>query len=384
MALDFLSPINTNILDFVNDLSSQHLGSKIVFHTKDDFPDIKKIKIVIVGVLENRGDLNSNQIVNLDFIRKEFYSLYPGNWNATIADLGDLLQGDKIEDTYFALCKVTSFLLKNNVIPIIIGGTQDLTYPLYRAYDDLEQMVNVVAIDNKFDLGHDEKSLSVNSYLTKIIADEPNNLFNFSNIGYQSYFNSQEEIDLIEKLYFDAYRLGEIANNISLSEPVLRDADLVTLDLTVVKASDSGNNINFMPNGFDGKEICALARYSGISDKVSTFGIFNHNNSKQESVLIAQIIWYFVEGFHFRSNEYPFSSKNNDTKYIVPIDNQEIIFYKSIKTERWWMEITNLYQTNNKTVKNTLLPCSYQEYLLACNQEIPERWWKMHKKNINI
>jgi hypothetical protein len=43
----------------------------------------------------------------------------------------------------------------------------------------------------------------------------------------------------------------------------------------------------------------------GISDKVSIFGIFNHNNSSQESVLIA-IIWYFIEGFHYRSNEYPF------------------------------------------------------------------------------
>jgi hypothetical protein len=43
-------------------------------------------------------------------------------------------------------------------------------------------------------------------YLTKII-DEPNNLFNYCNIGYQTYYNSQEEIDLIEKLFFDAYRL---------------------------------------------------------------------------------------------------------------------------------------------------------------------------------
>jgi Arginase family len=382
MALDFLTPIKPQILDFVNDLSSQHLGSKIVFHTKNDFPNIKKIKIAIIGVLENRGVSNANQKVDLDFIRKEFYSLYPGNWNVSIADLGDLLQGDKIEDTYFALHKVTSFLLKNNVIPLVIGGTQDLTYPLYRAYDDLEQMVNLVAIDNKFDLGQEEKALSVNSYLTKIIVDEPNNLFNFSNIGYQSYFNSQEEIDLIDKLYFDAYRLGEISNDIALSEPVLRDADLVILDLTVIKASDSGNNINFMPNGFTGKEICALARYSGISDKVSTFGIFNHNNSKQESVLIAQIIWYFIEGYHYRYNEYPFTTKENYTKYIVPVDGENIYFYKSDKSERWWIEIPNLSNANNKLKKYSLLPCSHDEYLATCNQEIPERWWKAQRKNI--
>ena len=382
MALDFLTPINAEILDFVNNLSSQHLGSKVAFHTKDDFPNIKIIKIAIIGVLENRGDPNTIEDVNLDYIRTELYSLYPGNWNASIADLGDLLQGDKIEDTYFALHKVTSFLLKNNVIPIIIGGSQDLTYHIYRSYDELEQMVNLVSIDSKFDLGKEEQSLSKNSYLTKIIVDEPNNLFNFSNIGYQSYYNSQEEIDLIEKLYFEAYRLGEISNNISLAEPILRDADFVSIDLKSVKSSDSGNFDDFMPNGFNGKEICALSRYSGISDKVSTLGIFNHNNSKQESVLIAQIIWYFIEGYHYRSNEYPFSSKENYLKYIVPVDDDEIIFYKSDKTDRWWIEIPFVLNSNNKLKKQTLLPCSHNEYLMTCNQEIPERWWKAIRKNI--
>ncbi len=148
-------------------------------------------------------------------------------------------------DTYFALKKVVASLIKKKIIPIVIGGSQDLTYALYRAYDDLEQMVNMVSIDNKFDFGKESEDVSASSYLTKIIIDEPNNLFNYCNIGYQTYYNSQEEIDLIEKLFFDAYRLGEISNNISLSEPVFRDADLVSIDLNSVKSSDSGNFISF-------------------------------------------------------------------------------------------------------------------------------------------
>ena len=67
------------------------------------------------------------------------------------------------------------------------------------------------------------------SYLSKIVIDEPNNLFNYTNVGFQTYYNSQEEIDLIEKMFFDAYRLGEISNNIALAEPVFRDADCVSL-----------------------------------------------------------------------------------------------------------------------------------------------------------
>ncbi len=381
MEFDFLKPLDNEILQFFKEFSSQQLGSKVVFHTAEDFPDLNKIKIAIIGVLENRGDVNQEQEVDLTHIRNELYALYPGNWNASIADLGDILAGNSSDDTYFALRKVVSSLIKKKIIPIVIGGSQDLTYALYRAYDNLEQMVNLVSIDNKFDFGKESETVSAASYLTKIIIEEPNNLFNFSNIGYQTYYNSQEEIDLIDKLFFDGYRLGDISNNLSLAEPVFRDADIVSVDLTSVKSSDSGNFISFAPNGFNGKEVCALARYAGISDKVSLFGVFNHNSSKQESVLIAQIVWYFIEGYHYRSNEYPFGSKENYIKYIIPLE-EELIFYKSNKTDRWWIEIPFISSDNNKLKKSTLLPCSYDEYLGACNQEIPERWWKAQRKNI--
>nr|WP_315140162.1 formimidoylglutamase [uncultured Flavobacterium sp.] len=382
MEFDFLAPVDTEILDFISGLSSQQLGSKIVLHTEKQFPDVNKIKIALIGVLENRGSNISISEVNLIAARKELYGLYPGNWDASIADLGDILAGNTVEDTYFALRKVASALIKKKIIPIIIGGSQDLTYALYRAYDDLEQMVNLVSIDSKFDFGKESEEVSATSYLTKIIIDEPNNLFNYCNIGYQTYYNSQEEIDLIEKLFFDGYRLGEVSNNISISEPVFRDADLVSLDLNSVKSADSGNFVSFSPNGFNGKEICSLSRYAGISDKVSLFGIFNHNNSVQESAIIAQIIWYFIEGFHYRSNEYPFGSRENYLKYIVPLEEEELVFYKSNKTDRWWIEIPFISNGNNKLKRNTLLPCSYEEYLAACNQELPERWWKAQRKNI--
>ena len=382
MEFDFLKPVEDEILEYIKGLTSQQLGSKIVLHTNEQFPDLKRIKIAVVGVLENHGDKKTVSDVDLIPFRKEFYGLFPGNWDASIADLGDILAGNSVEDTYFAVKKVVASLIKKKIVPSVIGGSQDLTYALYRAYDELEQMVNLVSIDNKFDFGKENESVSATSYLTKIIIDEPNNLFNYCNIGYQTYFNSQEEIDLIEKLYFDAYRLGEVSNNIAISEPVFRDADLVSIDLNSVKSSDSGNFILFQPNGFNGKEICSLSRYAGISDKVSSFGIFNHNNSVQESVLIAQIIWYFIEGFHYRSNEYPFGSKENYLKYIVPLEEEELVFYKSDKTDRWWIEIPFISNVNNKLKRNTLLPCSYDEYLLACNQELPERWWKAQRKNI--
>lgn len=283
MEFDFLSPVSNEVAAYASRLSSQHLGNKIVLHTEKEFPDLEKVRIAIVGVLENRG-VSSFEAVNTGHIRKELYGLFPGNWFAVIADLGDLYEGNSAEDTYFALEKVTAALVKRRIIPIIVGGSQDLTYPLYRAFDGLDQMVNLVSVDSRFDLGKHDEQVNATSFLSKIILDQPNNLFNYCNLGYQTYYNSQEEIDLVEKLFFDAYRLGDVSADIAVAEPVFRDADLVSVDLTSVKSCDSGNFTIFTPNGFNGKEICALSRYAGISDKVSVFGIFNHNNSPQESV----------------------------------------------------------------------------------------------------
>ena len=381
MVFDFLQPISESFEKHLQTLSNQSLGKKVVFHTQTDFPILEGVSIAIFTVNEHRGNDKDNEDYSFEAFRKKFYGMFPGNWNTSIVDLGTIEAGASIEDTYFVVKSLMTELIKKQIIPVVIGGTQDLTYPMYRAYDNLDQMVNLVSVDNQFDFSKENK-LDKDAYLSKIIVEEPNNLFNFSNLGYQTYFNSQEEIDLIEKLYFEAYRLGEVSNNISVAEPVFRDADLVSVDMNSVQSSYSGNFEEFNPNGFTGKEICALARYAGISDKVTSFGIFNFNPNSHEVVLTAQMLWYFIEGFCFRSNEYPFGTKENYIKYIVPIEDEELIFYKSNKTARWWIEIPFLTNVNNKLKRNTLLPCTHEDYLAACEQEIPERWWKAQRRNI--
>ena len=245
---------------------------------------------------------------------------------------------------------------------------------MYRGYDVLEQMVNFVSIDSKIDVVSDMVNPS-ESFISRIIMEEPNNLSNFSNIGYQTYYNSQEEIDLVDKMYFEVYRLGEVVNNLQITEPILRDADIVSLDLNSIKSADLGSFSRYNPNGFDGREICVLSRYSGISDKVSSFGVFNINNDSRESLLIAQIIWYFCEGFNFRMNEYPYISKNSYYKYIVPLEDQELVFYKSDRSERWWIE-TEVFTTDLNSDRKILFPCSYTDYEMALSNVIPERWWR--------
>ena len=381
MVFDFLQPISESFEQYLQTLSNQSLGRKVVFHTQTDFPVLDNVSIAIITVNEYRGNNKNNKDYSFETFRRKIYSMFPGNWNTSIVDLGSIEAGASIEDTYFVVKSLMAELIKKQIIPVVIGGTQDLTYPMYRAYDNLDQMVNLVSVDNQFDFSKENK-LDKDAYLSKIIIEEPNNLFNFSNLGFQTYFNSQEEIDLVEKLYFEAYRLGEVSNNLAVAEPVFRDADLVSIDMNSVQSSYSGNFDEFNPNGFTGKEICALARYAGISDKVTSFGIFNFNPNSNEVVLATQMLWYFIEGFCFRSNEYPFGTKEHYIKYIVPIEDEELVFYKSNKTTRWWIEIPFLSNVNNKLKRNTLLPCTHEDYLAACEQEIPERWWKAQRRNI--
>jgi len=385
MNIDFFKPLA--LRSFLESLekSPSLLGNQIQTYLEgEDFPNLGKVQIAIFGVVENRRDSKiTKEYFDFTAIREEFYQLHSGNWDINIADLGDIIAGDTVEDTYYAIKTVVFDLLKLKVIPIILGGSQDLAYAQYRAYDDYGSMVNYVNIDACFDLGNTEESITSSSFVGKMVVNEPYNLFNYSNLGYQTYFNSQEEIGLLEKLYFDAYRLGEVSSNVSLVEPVLRNASMATIDVTSVEAAALGNT-NLNPNGFNGREICAIARYAGISDELSSFGLYHLDyleNSKNSTMLVSQILWYFIEGVTYRKNENSLASKENFLKYQVPVNDDVLIFYKSNFSGRWWIEIPYSSNFNNKLEKHTLLPCTYQDYEEACNQTIPERWWKARRKN---
>jgi formiminoglutamase len=384
MNQDFLTPVEEAVLVHLELQPSLCFGNTIrVYSDKEGFPDLENVQIAIFGVQEDRNsEDNFGCGENLHFIRTKLYQLFPGNWQTEIADLGNVLKGNSVTDTYYAVSEIIADLLKKNIIPIIIGGGQDITYVNYRAYDSLEQTVNVTAVDSRFDLGDLDAELTSQSYLSKIIMQEPSNLFNYSNVGYQTYFNSQEEIQLLDNLFFDTYRLGK-AKELENIEPAFRNADIVSIDIGAVRQSEAPANNNASPNGFYGEEICAISRYAGISDKVSSFGIYEYNsqydNNHQTANLIAQMIWYFIEGVNSRVKDYPFSGKENYQKFTVILeDDDPLVFYKSNKTGRWWIEINIL--SDNKYKRHALIPCTYQDYQEATKQIIPERWYKAMRK----
>ncbi len=364
------------------------LATVFSVHTeKSGFPDMKKIQLAIIGVKEERQAVNNIGCGSApDEVRKSLYKLMKGAYDLNIADLGNINPGYSIEDTYFALSSTIKELVKKNIVPIVIGGSQDLTYANYIAYEKLEQIVNIVAIDSRLDIGDADGELNSQTYLGKIILHQPNYLFNFSNIGYQSYFVDPKALDLMSKLFFDSYRLGQVRANIEEVEPIVRNADIVSFDISAIRQPDAPANNNSSPNGFYGEEACQIARYAGFSDKLSSIGFYETNpsldNRNQTSHLVAQMIWYFIDGFYSRKKDFPIGDKTDYTKYRVILQEQkhELVFYKSNKSERWWMEVPYPPNKRIKYERHHLVPCSYSDYQTACNEDMPDRWWQTFQK----
>jgi len=380
---NFIYPIKESIVDYVQTLPKDCIGKSVILNTLESSFDFNPNSIVLLGVPEDRTALqNEGTGQDLDIIRTQFYKLFKGNWNLALYDLGDVIPGESFADTEIALQEIVAFLLRHKMLPIILGGSHALTYASYRAFDKLEQKVNLAVVDAKFDLGSIDTSLDSQSYLTKIVMEKPNNLFNYTNIGYQTFLNSQEEINLLQSLLFEANRLGDVKNDIELVEPVLRETDFLSIDMSAVRKVDAPANNNAIISGLSAEDICKITRYAGISDKLSVLGIYEYNASKDidfiTAELIAQMLWYFIEGVNFRSYEFPSRDLKNFKKYIVIIDDETIQFYKSDLSGRWWMEIN--VKDDTKTRRQTLIPCTYSDYLTANRQEVPERWYVNRKK----
>lgn len=357
------------------------------YTSESDFPDLDNIDIAIVGVCEDRrAYTNIGCALAPNKVRDYLYSLYPGSFKPRIADLGNIEAGHDVEDTYYALKSTVDYLIRKNIVPIIIGGSQDLTYAQFLGYEKLEQTINVVTVDAGFDLGNHEEETTSTAYLGKIILHQPNFLFNYSNIGYQTYLVDHTSLEMMNKLYFDTYRLGQVRDAIEEAEPIIRHADMLSFDISAIKHSDAPAHSMAQPNGFYSEEACQMMRYAGMNDKLTSVGLYEINpeydTQGKTSNLAAQMIWCFMDGFYSRKQDFPSRTNPDYVKFHVVLQEEkyEINFFKSKKTNRWWMEIPYPPSKGLKFERHTLLPCSYKDYELAVKNEIPDRWWQTYQK----
>lgn len=382
MAFEYLEPVNSELQDKVSTYPSHTLSKFISFYDGEDDIDFEETQLAILCIKDSRNSKYEQKSDDYyDEIRAGLYNMYVGNWELTILDLGDIDKGDEVSDTAFVLKTILSQLYTKAVTPIVLGGSQDFTFYQYRAFDGIKYMVNLTTADHKFDLGNSDMPMHGQSYVGKMIIDEPYNLFNYCNLGYQTYLSPQDEIDLMDKLFFEALRLGVLKQQFTKAEPLLRDTDIFSIDMFSVKSSEicDPNHINI--NGFSTYDLCKLSRYAGMSDRLSSFGIYELQSlqaSDSITHLISQMLWYFFEGFSLRLNENVSDHNPSYTKYNVPIQEEVLVFIKSEISNRWWIKIPNL---NNNEHKPSLLACDKQDYLEATASRLPDRWLKAKYKD---
>ena len=378
----YFQPLSQGVYSAKNRWETTQLGNLIKLHTHDYFPELKFAEVAIFSIQEYDGSENSSTDGDCR-IRQALYKLHFDNL-PRVVDLGSLNLLPERKDSFALIEKVCSELLRDGILPLIIGGGQDISYAVYKAYASIDKVITFTSVDREFDIGLEEDKLASHSFLGKIIAHKPSCLFHFTNLSYQSFYVSPLAIDMLESMNFDVYRLGSLKSNMHEIEPVMRNTDFLSLDISAIKFSYSRANVYSGPNGLSGEDACKIMRYAGISDKLSSLGIFEYNQNldqdNQTSQLISQMIWYFLEGYKNRKQELN-PNLSNCLKYTVAFEDgkHEIVFYKSRNTGRWWMGVPFKSSVQSLS-QNYFVACSYQDYETANRGEVPERWFKTFQK----
>lgn len=369
---DYLEPISLAEINEDEGYVEGQFGKHIATNQAEDF-DINTVDIIIVGVKETRG--NSNGIAENDaakVIRKNLYRLHYWHTDIKIADVGNIKTGATLKDSYAAIKTVLEELYKTGKIVLIIGGSHDITLAQYHAFKKYDKIVEATCIDAFINL-KGENSSAADNFLMEMFTEEPNILKHYNHIGFQSYFVHPTMLQTIDKLRFDCFRLGHVVEDIEEMEPVLRNSNMVSFDVSAIKYSDAPTNKN-CPNGLTGVEACTLTQYAGLSSNLNSFGIFGYNPAEDDKEItakqIAQMLWYFVDGIHRKKMESPITESGAFKEYSIIFGEIETVFLQSKRSKRWWMQMPD---------KN-YIACSQKDYLTAMQNDIPERWLRFQER----
>jgi len=310
--------------------------------------------IVILFVSDYRGSKGSAEVRNFNRIRTIFYELSAMDFELPICDLGDLISGKTLEDTHYALQEVLSTCLAKNAVPIVIGGSMDLSYSLFSTLNIFNKNLSYTSISNAISLSNQEEKITEENYLSRIFSTKNFSIHNFSMLGYQKHLNEMDSVKLIKEVGFEVMRLAEMMNSTAKAEPFFRKADLVTINCNAIESYNAPFSIQPQVNGLNRREICAYMKEAGFGEKLKAVGIFNFNfdsNNELNIQLLAQMLWYLIEGIQIQKS-HP-KEKNYET-FLVIIGDNDYAFKRDVFRDLWYFGATD--ETED------LLPCTREDY----------------------
>ena len=159
MFSEYFNPVKIEIIDYVNKLDNNQLGSKLKINGRDNLNSFEALDVVIFSINEYRfnSSIQKSFNANKDF-RKKLYSLYYGNWDLNIYDFGDLENGNK---RIVLSLKPHLSPIKAAVIPLK-RNNEDLVNKESKIKNDLQALgMGRVILENSGNIGkgyrrHDE------------------------------------------------------------------------------------------------------------------------------------------------------------------------------------------------------------------------------------
>lgn len=332
-----------------------------------------EVAVAIVGVPDDRGSETGGEALAVDQIRTELYRLAEPELRNRIIDMGNFRIGKSLQDTYFGLRELVEYLRGEQIIVLLIGGSSDLIFTAIPQLSKDFPKTNVVTVAPAPGMSNHPLT-GMNTPLFQAISS---GLIQYTNIGHQSCFTPVSVLEQLKKLKITSIRMGSVRTNILEAEPYLRDSQVTAITMDAVRSSDAPAASHPSPNGFYAEEICQLGFYSGNSTRCSVFGIFDCVKDSYPNTptaqLAAQILWYFLEGLNLRTTEDPSMKPGQFVRYIIPLQgyDQTLTFYKSRKTDRYWIEA----YCDDDALPD-VVACTYADYQTACAGELPNRWMK--------
>jgi arginase family enzyme len=376
----YFDPVSLERPEFEYLDNKESFSHHITVHTPDQpIRELDKHQVALLGIPVDSNAFIRGSKEAPNQIRSKLYQLRKINRNLKIYDLGNVKNGGSVNDTYFALRDIILELRERDMSCILLGGSQDLSHGVFLALEKQEGLHQILTIDSMLDFSLNKDGLNSRNYLNHIVNNTGTSQFSLTNLGHQAYFVTENQLQQLDKSYLESIRLGDVRQEIKQAEPLIRDSEFISIDMGAVRHADAPGASTPSPNGFFGDELCQLTRYAGLSEQTSVVGFFELNPSSdingQTAHLAAQASWYFLEGLSRRIPENPVDTPEHIKKFIVTLNaaGHDIIFHKSTLSERWWMEIP---VKNTLTGYNFFVSCSYEDYQLACNQGIPDRWWR--------
>ncbi len=364
--LDFLEPINLAEISNDEGFKDTQIGKHILVH-EEELPDISAADLVIVGCGEMRGmGMQYTHTGAPNAIREQFYKLYYWHTEVSIADLGNIKIGATLPDSYAVVKMVVSELLQMGKKVLILGGSHDITTPQYAAYGLQNKIIDAVSVDARINLDMDSLE-PADMFLVDMFTGIPNHLRHYTHMAFQSYFMHPNMLETINKLGFDCYRVGKVKEAIEEMEPAIRNSELFSFDIEAIQYSHAPIN-RVTPNGLNGEEACTLMQYAGMSTICNSIGLYGYlvaNDVHQMTAIQqAHMIWYLIDGIHRGKQEASIENKSEFNEFTMAFAEVETAFLQSKRTGRWWMQLHD----------GKYVACSYKDYMIACNNDIPERW----------